>query len=136
MLAPSGDRVVPTLSIFVVKTTRLYYIVRLMLAPSGDRAVPTSLCFLIFFWCSEDAVNYYKIIATTMLAPSGDRAVPALFESLNCLVFVAMKSMKIVQEIVSAIRGRMPGNLGRLSRTLESMVYFLLQRVPPGVILW
>ena len=62
-----------------------------------------------------------------MLAPNGDRVVPALFESLNCLVFVAMKLMKIVQEIVSAIRGRMPGNLGRLSRTLASMVYFLLQ---------
>ena len=56
-----------------------------------------------------------------MLAPSGDRAVPALFESLNCLVFVAMKLMEIVQEIVSAIRGRMPGNLGRLSRTLWSL---------------
>ena len=62
-----------------------------------------------------------------MLAPSGDRAVPALFESLNCLGFVAMKLMEIVQEIVSAIRGRMSRNLGRLSRTLESMVYFLLQ---------
>ena len=47
-----------------------------------------------------------------MLAPSGDRPVPALFESLNCLVFVAMKLMEIVQEIVSAIRGRMPRNLG------------------------
>ena len=65
-----------------------------------------------------------------MLAQSGDRAVPALFESLNCLVFVAIKLMEIVQEIVSAIRGRMPRNLGRLSRTLEYnffMVYFLLQ---------
>ena len=65
-----------------------------------------------------------------MLAPSRDRAVPALFESLNCLVFVAMKLMVIVQEIVSAIRGRMPRNLGRLSRTLESMVYFPFTMVP------
>ena len=31
---------VPALSIFVVKTTRLYCIVTLMLAPSGDRAFP------------------------------------------------------------------------------------------------
>ena len=58
-----------------------------------------------------------------MLVPSGERAVPALLESLNCLVFVAMKLMVIVQEIVSAIRGRMPRNLGRMSRTVKSMVY-------------
>ena len=49
MLAPNGDRAVPALSIFVVKITRLYCIVRLMLAPSGDRAVPASLFFYIYF---------------------------------------------------------------------------------------
>ena len=58
-----------------------------------------------------------------MLAPSGDSAVPALFESLNCLVFTAVKFMVVLQEIVSAICGRMPRNLGRMSRTRKSMVY-------------
>ena len=71
-----------------------------------------------------------------MLAPSGDRAVLALFESLNCLVFVAMKLMEIVQEIVRAVRGRMPRNLGRLSRTLAVYRLFPFTMVPPGVILW
>ena len=62
-----------------------------------------------------------------MLAPSG-----ALFESLNCLVFVAMKLMVIVQEIVSAIRGRMPRNPGRMSRMMMSMVYFFYNGATSG----
>ena len=56
-----------------------------------------------------------------MLAPSGDRAVPA---SLNCLIFVSMKCMVMMQEIVSAIRGRMLRNLGRMSWTVQSKVIY------------
>ena len=54
-----------------------------------------------------------------MLAPSGDAAVPA---SLNCLIFVSMKCMVMVQGIVCAIRGRTPRNLGRMSWTVQFMV--------------
>ena len=49
MFVPNGDRAVPALSIFVVKITSLYCIVRLMLAPSGDRVVPASLVYFYFF---------------------------------------------------------------------------------------
>ena len=65
-----------------------------------------------------------------MLAPCGDRAVPALFESLNCLVFIAMKLMEIVQEIVSAKEPR--------EVVTDSVVYgiFPFTMVSPGVILW
>ena len=98
MLAPIGDRAVPTLSIFVVKTTRLYYIVRLMLAPSGDRAVPASLCFLIFcFGVVRTLSITIKLLLPQCLLQVETEQCP---HCLNCLVFVAMKLMKIYRKLL------------------------------------
>ena len=73
-----------------------------MLAPSGDRAVPALFDLL---YCYHNACPKW-------------RQGGALFESLNCLIYFPIKLMVMAQEVVSAIRERMPRNLGSMSWTL------------------